>query len=129
MRIRILLVFRVRMRRYFEFLDRDDLVVGSLMMILCMALSDIVAHRDDYTQVYDPNCTSSVKRFRTADRVVSRLAETVVISLEIIEESTLHTRDCHTKYGHLISMLPWVREHVVLNHFKRLAAADDAGGV
>lgn len=109
-------------RRYHEYLDREELANGSLLMILCMALSDIVGHEDVYPLIHDAECIGVVNKFRSPDRTTNRLAETVRIALQIISESDFHSRDSHGKHGHLLSMLPWVRERIILDHFRRLAS-------
>lgn len=109
-------------RRYHEYLDRDELAVGSLLMILCMALWDMEKHQDAYPLIHDPECYAAIKTFRSQKRSEMRLAETVVIALEIISETDFHSRDTHRKHGQLMSMLPWVREHIVLDHFRLLAS-------
>lgn len=113
-------------RRYHEYLECDELATGSLMMILCMALSDIESHQDAYPLIHDPECNAATKKFRSQNRSETRLAETVVIALEIISETDFHTRDAHRKHGQLVSMLPWVREHIILDHFRLLASGSTA---
>lgn len=111
-------------RPYHEFLDpgigRDGLVTGSLLMILCMALDDIESHLCDYDSVYSDECRAAVSAFVPKDRTMKHLWETTDLALTIIAESDFHGRCEHPKYGHLVSMLTWVREDVVLGHFREI---------
>lgn len=113
-------------RRYHEYLDRDDLATGTLVMILCMTLWDINKHQDSYPLIHDPECHAAIKKFRSQKRSVMRLAETVLIAMEIILETDFHSRDTHRQHGQLMSVLPWVREHIILEHFRQLASGRDA---
>ncbi|KAA1257470.1 hypothetical protein LF1_53190 [Rubripirellula obstinata] len=112
-------------RPYHEYLDCDGLETGSLLMILCMALSDIVGHQDAFPLIHDPECAAAVNGFRSPDRSMTRLAETVATALDVISETDFHSRETHRKYEHLQSMLPWVREHIILDHFRRLASGNN----
>ena len=113
-------------RRYHEYLDREELAKGSLVMILCMALGDIRSHQDSYPLNHDPECYAAIKTFRSQDRSEMRLAETVLMALEIISETDFHSRESHRKHGQLMSMLPWVREHIILERFRLLASGSTA---
>jgi hypothetical protein len=117
-------------RPYHEFLDpgigRDGLATGSLLMILCMALDDIESHQCVYDVVYSDECRGAVSAFVPKDRTMKRLWETTDLALTIIAESDFHGRREHRKYGHLVSMLAWVRDDVVLGHFRDILQAADS---
>ncbi len=117
-------------REYHTLLDSSinwpGLDRGALLMTLCMALDDILSHQCRCEWVYSPACRQSVHTFRSSNRSTQRLAETVSLALDILVESDFHSREDHPKYGHVLSMLPWIHTEIVLGRFRDFLSAGEA---